>query len=43
MMLVTLANLIGYLIYVTHMTPLEAAISFKWLPLVVKISSMQTI
>ena len=34
--------LMGYLIYVTHMTPKEAAILFKWLSYVVKISSMQT-
>ena len=35
--------LIGYLIYVTHMTPEEVAILFKWLSYVVKISSIQTI
>ena len=39
----TLKILMGYLIYEMHMTPYEAAILFKWLSYVVKISSMQTI
>ena len=43
MMLATLANFMGNLIYATHMTHKDVSILFKRLSYVVKISSMQTI